>query len=274
MAIRTIVTRGYGNGTFNGTIGLVVRRGYSPAAAAVIFEVDFEIDEDDISDTAATGTAGIATAQDLTVVCNGSASWRFAGTGDVATGAIVYQTNDIYGLGGATDEFIIEGQVNFHDLATASLQIMMSYYHSTLNNRSWVFYRTGADIGFFASTDGGTVNAVTATRTVNWVEDVWYHVAISRDSSGDMRLFFNGAQQGASFSLGTSFFTSAAASLDLRLGTFSVGPSPLYGYLDNWKITTGDSYTIDFTPPACDFGVARVNSNPMLVHAGRMMTRG
>jgi len=28
MAIRTVITRGYGNGTFNGTIGLVVTRGY------------------------------------------------------------------------------------------------------------------------------------------------------------------------------------------------------------------------------------------------------
>ena len=33
MAIRTVVTRGYGNGTFNGTIGLVVGRGYAPGAA-------------------------------------------------------------------------------------------------------------------------------------------------------------------------------------------------------------------------------------------------
>ena len=29
MAIRTVVTRGYGNGTFNGTIALVVTRGYA-----------------------------------------------------------------------------------------------------------------------------------------------------------------------------------------------------------------------------------------------------
>ena len=28
MAIRTVVTRGYGNGTYNGTIPLVVTRGY------------------------------------------------------------------------------------------------------------------------------------------------------------------------------------------------------------------------------------------------------
>lgn len=32
MAIRTVVTRGYGNGTFNGTIALVVTRGYTVAA--------------------------------------------------------------------------------------------------------------------------------------------------------------------------------------------------------------------------------------------------
>ena len=35
MAIRTVVTRGYGNGTFNGTIPLVVTRGYAIAAVVV-----------------------------------------------------------------------------------------------------------------------------------------------------------------------------------------------------------------------------------------------
>lgn len=35
MAIRTVVTRGYGNGTFNGTIALVVLRGYISSAAIV-----------------------------------------------------------------------------------------------------------------------------------------------------------------------------------------------------------------------------------------------
>lgn len=35
MAIRTVVTRGYGNGTFNGTVALVVIRGYAAAAATV-----------------------------------------------------------------------------------------------------------------------------------------------------------------------------------------------------------------------------------------------
>lgn len=36
MAIRTVVTRGFGNGTFNGTIPLVVLRGYAPAVIVTI----------------------------------------------------------------------------------------------------------------------------------------------------------------------------------------------------------------------------------------------
>lgn len=35
MAIRTVVTRGYGNGTFNGTISLVVIRGYTIGAVVI-----------------------------------------------------------------------------------------------------------------------------------------------------------------------------------------------------------------------------------------------
>ena len=35
MAIRTVVTRGYSNGTFLGTIALVVLRGYIASATAI-----------------------------------------------------------------------------------------------------------------------------------------------------------------------------------------------------------------------------------------------
>ncbi len=37
MAIRTVVTEGFGNGTFNGTIALVVTRGYTIGAAVDVF---------------------------------------------------------------------------------------------------------------------------------------------------------------------------------------------------------------------------------------------
>ena len=36
MAIRTIVTSGFGNGTFDGTVSLAVTRGYATSAAGVV----------------------------------------------------------------------------------------------------------------------------------------------------------------------------------------------------------------------------------------------
>ena len=39
MAIATVVTRGYGNGTFSGTIALIITRGYT-IGAAVVFDTD------------------------------------------------------------------------------------------------------------------------------------------------------------------------------------------------------------------------------------------
>ena len=42
MAIRTVVTRGYGNGTFNGTIPLVVRRGYASSVVAGSFTLNLD----------------------------------------------------------------------------------------------------------------------------------------------------------------------------------------------------------------------------------------
>ena len=43
MAIRTVITRGYGNGTFDGTIALVVTRGYAIGAAIVVVEPAVEV---------------------------------------------------------------------------------------------------------------------------------------------------------------------------------------------------------------------------------------
>ncbi len=41
----TIVTRGYGNGTYNGTIGLVVKRGFAQTLASDVWaEVDSAAD--------------------------------------------------------------------------------------------------------------------------------------------------------------------------------------------------------------------------------------
>ncbi len=48
MAIRTVVTRGFGNGTYNGTIALAVTRGYA-AAAILIVETFIALTSNEVS---------------------------------------------------------------------------------------------------------------------------------------------------------------------------------------------------------------------------------
>jgi hypothetical protein len=51
MAIRTVVTRGFGNGTFNGTIALVVLRGYIAGVGVAIPIKSFISTEADMTRT-------------------------------------------------------------------------------------------------------------------------------------------------------------------------------------------------------------------------------
>ena len=51
MAIRTVVTRGFGNGTFNGTITLVVLRGYAIGPLTTV-GLEFTSDENRLHFTA------------------------------------------------------------------------------------------------------------------------------------------------------------------------------------------------------------------------------
>ena len=68
MAIRTVITRGYGNGTFNGTIALVVTAGYAIGAAIVRVFCDPHIknkaDIAYISNVDVTHTANITESQE------------------------------------------------------------------------------------------------------------------------------------------------------------------------------------------------------------------
>jgi hypothetical protein len=89
--------------------------------------------------------------------------------------------------------------------------------------------------------------------TALFAADQWVHVALTR-SSTSLRLFFNGAQQGATVSNSTNLVNS--------FGTVAVGafissgayfPTPV-AYIDDLRITKGVArYTANFTPPTAPF---------------------
>jgi hypothetical protein len=69
----------------------------------------------------------------------------------------------------------------------------------------------------------------------------WVHIAITR-SGTNLRMFYNGIQQGATETNSTDFYSGSTSILDNQY--------PIYGYVSNLRFVKGSAvYTSNFTPP-------------------------
>jgi len=74
--------------------------------------------------------------------------------------------------------------------------------------------------------------------------NTWTHIALSR-SGTDLRLFFNGVQQGGTVTNSTNWTQNGT-----EIGAFNNGTQSLNGYLSNLRVLKGTAlYTSNFTPP-------------------------
>ncbi len=83
--------------------------------------------------------------------------------------------------------------------------------------------------------------------------DTWYHVALSRDSSNNLRLFLNGVQEGNTY---TTAFSFPSGTPDLILGSRDyIGGTEDYitGYIDEFRVENITEYTENFTALAAPF---------------------
>jgi hypothetical protein len=115
----------------------------------------------------------------------------------------------------------------------------------------WGVWQLNQAILFFI--DGGASSY--ATGNVLTSTGVWYHVAVTRDSSNNMKTFIDGVQQGSQASV--SFSNNATQPLTVGGINTSTGWNENYyvnGYIDDLRITKGIArYTSNFTPPTSAF---------------------
>jgi hypothetical protein len=73
--------------------------------------------------------------------------------------------------------------------------------------------------------------------------NTWTHIALSR-SGTDLRLFFNGVQQGSTVTNSTNWTQNGT-----EIGAYSNGSQSLNGYMSNLRVVKGTAlYTSNFTP--------------------------
>jgi hypothetical protein len=125
----------------------------------------------------------------------------------------------------------------------------------------FVFYRTGADLVMYASSDGASWDITAANPFATGITPgTWHHVALTR-SGTTWRGFWDGVQ--------SFIFTDSRTIVDntypISLGASSNGSNPLVGQLDEVRISKGTArWTANFTPPAAPY--TRDANTVLLLH--------
>jgi len=203
----------------------------------------------------ANGNAQISTAQSKF----GGSSGLFDGTGDyLSMPSIAYP---------GVDTFTVEGHFRFtnvtsrptigiwqNDIGNSNLRHMVFFTtssHPTEPNRIFLGLGVGSPFAF---------PYVSYTLTAN----TWFHFAVSRDSSNNIRFFINGTQQGSTQSSSREFFPSNT-SLTARIGSNSYDNGDMYGYFDEFRVSKTARYTANFTAPTEPF--INDTNTLLLIHA-------
>lgn len=172
-----------------------------------------------------------------------------SGSVDPSQAFVSFPDNAAYTIG-ASAQFTIECWVRFKDL-TDTAQTFCSHYQSNGELRSWLLGKNGGNLQFAFSLNGQSGgNLISILRAWTPVINTWYHLAVSRDASNDIRIFIDGVQQGAAVNDNRAFFNTTSV---LYLGKQRSGgadDNPFYGFINYFRFHVGQClYTTNFSPP-------------------------
>lgn len=146
-------------------------------------------------------------------------------------------------------QFTMEAHVRFAS-DTGTRQALMSQWDAA--NQAFLFDvdLTLGEIRFIYTTNGST--AIIKVASVALSVNTWYHIAVDRDASNDLRIYLNGAVIGGTTAAAATFFNSTDV---LRVGAaLPEIVSELDGWIDEVRITKGVArYAGAFTPPTAAF---------------------
>tara|TARA_Y100000817_G_C16853248_1_gene542903 strand:- start:478 stop:2538 length:2061 start_codon:yes stop_codon:yes gene_type:complete len=156
-----------------------------------------------------------------------------------------------FGTGPFTVEFFMK--TNTSSLATAYRRVFKTGLTSVASNIMELFINSGNGTGYGTTTNLSIYTGATSLIGTTAVADNnWHHVAVTRDTSSNLRMFIDGNQSGS---------TTASYTNDLNLDDFLLGRyrsnglqgGEYLGYLDELRITLKARYTSNFTAPSKTF---------------------
>ena len=167
---------------------------------------------------------------------NGSA--LFDGSNHLtAANAAAFRVNQ-----GSTEDFTIEAWIYLTATPDGANARIASIYHTSGNQRSYMFYVHTDDTLKFNYASSGTAGSVSTLAGGTVPHNEWVHVAIAHEvSSTTLRLFKNGIEVATDNSPHTTYYANTS-------GDFTTGED-FTGNISNLHITLGTcKYTGNFTP--------------------------
>ena len=179
-----------------------------------------------------------------------------------ATGNATQNTLSPYRHGGYSTYF--DGNDDYLQLPSHSLLAMGT---SEFTWEFWVYLKsdTGATQNLLDLRNGSSglkIDIATSSLAIRVYSEVtssnpitgdsldlnkWYHVALVRDSSDNLKMYLNGSQTGSTATSHTSNYTSNSGRIGIRYSDLT---QEMHGYISDARIVKGTAvYTSAFTPP-------------------------
>ena len=166
----------------------------------------------------------------------GNSSMSFDGSGDYLK--LYGSPNFQFGTGNFTIECWFNG-------VSVAGGVLFDFRPLSINGAYPCLYLLSGTIKYYVNTADQISGGSLSTST-------WYHIAVCRSGSST-KLFVNGTQVGSTYTDTNNYGASSICAIGATSHHLD-GTNPLYGYLDDFRITRGVArYTANFTPPTTPF---------------------
>lgn len=143
--------------------------------------------------------------------------------------------------------------------ATTIFSIGNGAAYSSVVNLQWVNTGSGT-FSFIQGSGTGNINNIIAG---GFTSSNWYHVAVNKDASYNIRMFVNGTQYGSTINSSVGLYTTTSNFTAVINGTYDnlrLGGNSQPVMISNVRWILGNAlYTSNFTPPAT--GLTRFSNN-------------
>jgi len=180
-----------------------------------------------------------------------SAYWIDSGSDRVAVTTSNFSSRANFGTGA----FTLSGYFRFNSVSGYRALITFGGWGNNTDYNGWSFIHDNTNkLHFYARQGGSTIISV-KSDALSLASDTWYHLAVTRDGSGNIKFWKNGTLAGTHNSQSGNIASFDDRNLQLgRNGDDSIVYS---GRFDNIIINKGyDLYTSNFTPPTTYYGLS------------------